>query len=130
MASVKIALDNLPEDARIEVPYLGEFTNNTTTTVDDDRWDVFLYHQQSEQEAERLREADELVISTAVAEQVSESLNEIRAAADERTLDEYKKDELIEMAHTLNIPDADNLLKAQLVKAIEAASASQPQEGR
>lgn len=42
MPSVKVALENLPDGAEVEIPYLGSFENNTQTEVEQWKWDRFI----------------------------------------------------------------------------------------
>lgn len=127
MPSVKIALDNLPDDAEVEVPFLGLFKNNTTTQIEDDRWQFFL---QNAQGSERYENTDTVEISSSNAEQVSEVTNARLDAVQNEALADYKKSELLEMARPLGIEGIEDMKKDELVEAIRSRSVVQPTVGQ
>lgn len=127
MPSVKIALDNLPDDAEVEVPFLGLFKNNTTTQIEDDRWQFFL---QNAQGSERYENTDTVEISSSNAEQVSEVTNARLDAVQNEALADYKKSQLLEMARPLGIEGIEDMKKDELVEAIRSRSVVQPTVGQ
>lgn len=137
MASVEIKYDNLPKGAKVEVPYLGVFENGSTTEVDDSKWNRYLNNFPG---AEQYRETGKLVLGTAEARKLSEARSAAQDAAQEAQtspgggeasptdsgsqtpLEDRSKSELQEMARALQVEDADNKKKSDLVESIKAQS--------
>lgn len=99
MATVKVSYDNLAEDAKVEVPYLGVFDNNSTTEVDSARWERFK-RRNPQVEGDSIEFSTEQQKRDADAARKVSSLDASSAAELE---DEHKKDELVEVAKALGI---------------------------
>lgn len=128
MPTVKIGLENLAEDAVVEVPYLGYFKNNTTSEVDQDKWDRFVnYNPVGATFAEG---EDTFELTTQKQNELSEQHAErLRVMADaggdaEALEDENKKDELISLAESMNI-ETEGKNKDQLAEEIASAHRTQ-----
>jgi len=140
MATVEVKYDNLPQDAKVEVPYLGVFKNGSTTEVDERKWNRYLNNFPG---AEQHRESGKLTLTTAEASRLSKARasaqDAARASAGEQVggtvgssgsgaqdgsetpLEDRKKDELEDMAKALGI-ETEGKKKSELAEAIKAQS--------
>lgn len=141
MATVEINYDNVAKGTKLEVPYLGVFENGSTSEVDDVKWERFLRNHPN---AEALREAGGLTLTTKAQKAASAARREAREAAaasegsgtgdaspgaqggsggdtDAKPLEDHNKSDLEEMASGMGI-DTEGKKKSELVEAIKAKS--------
>jgi len=140
MATVEVKYDNLPQDAKVEVPYLGVFKNGSITEVDERKWNRYLTNFPG---AEQYRESGKLTLTTADAAQQTKARSEAQDAArqaaraeaggpvgsgdsgaqggSETPLEDKPKGELQKMASDLGI-DTEGKKKSELAEAIKAQS--------
>lgn len=120
MPSVKVALDNLPDGATVEVPYLGYFKNGTTTEVDQNKWDRFVNHSPV---GANFAEEDTLELTTEKQKEDAEAFKKLAtlegSSADDLE-DDYKKDELVSLADSMGI-STEGKNKDELAEDIAAA---------
>lgn len=117
MPSVKVALDNLPKDAEVEVPYLGLFKNNTTTDVDQDAWDRYQANWPG------ATEGDSLEVSTAAAEKASNDHEKLRLALEEGDIEDLNKGQVEKLAGTAGV-ETKGKTKDELVKEVKKSTSN------
>lgn len=140
MATVEVKYDNLPQGAKVEIPYLGVFENGSTAEVDENKWNRYLNNFPG---AEQHRESGKLTLTTSEARKLSEARAAVQDAArasateggggsagsddsgaqngSEAPLEDRSKSELQDMASTLGI-ETEGKKKTELVEAIKAQS--------
>lgn len=124
MPSVKVALDNLADDAEVEIPYLGKFKNNSTTEVDQVKWDRYVTLQPG---ADQLEGQDTLEVSTAQAAEQTEARAEAAETVEQtEDLNNLKKSKLVDLATALGIENPDQYNKDELIPLIEQGRAVSP----
>lgn len=112
MATVEVYLDNRPDGSEVRIPGLGIFENGTTTELDEDVWERY----KAANPDEDYDDDHTFEFSTQAYEERAEA---IRRLEEEEDLTDLKKDELVDVADTVGIPNADDMTKDELVEELE-----------
>jgi hypothetical protein len=103
MPSVTVNLPNRPVGSKVEIPYLGEFENSSTTEVNQEKWERFCKYQPGASEylesghltvapkIAKPQEDDNLERAKIKTEQEPASVPGVDVKSENDTLDDFKE---------------------------------------